>query len=218
MWKQPQILIGLWVTGVIFTTQPAWGDETSGVISNLKQLEPPTTSINGRLAQNPNKRSPIVIIAVKINPTKQGVELILQTDKGAELQIQNRSVGNSFIAEIPNAQLRLASGDTFTFTSQKPTAGITGITVINKDSSTIQITVTGETALPTAELFDSDEGLILGFTPVVANNQTIEPDKPQSETPPKNPSAQTDEPIELVVVHFGEFSAEFSTFLLVFPP
>jgi iron complex outermembrane recepter protein len=199
MWKQPQILIGLWVTGVIFTTQPVWGDEISGVISHLNDLEHPTATINDRLAQNPDKRSPIVIIAVKINPTNQGVELILQTDKGAELQIQNRSVGNSFIAEIPNAQLRLASGDTFTFTSQKPTAGITGITVINKDSSTIQITVTGETALPTAELFDSDEGLILGFTPVVANNQTIEPDKPQSETPPKNPSAQTDEPIELVV-------------------
>jgi iron complex outermembrane recepter protein len=203
MWKQPRFLMGLWVTGVIFTTQPAWGDETSGVISNLKELEPPTTIINDRLAQNPNKRSLVSISGVKVNPTKQGVELILQTDKAGELKIQSRSAGNSFVAEIPNAQLRLANGDTFTFTSQKPTAGITQITVINQDTNTIQVTVVGETALPTVELFDSNEGLIFGFKPVVANTQKPEPDKPQTETPPKNPSAQTDkptdEPIELVV-------------------
>lgn len=53
--------------------------------------------------------------AIKANPTAQGVEVILQTSLGEKLQLVNRSSGNNFTADIPNAQLRLTNGDAFTF-------------------------------------------------------------------------------------------------------
>ncbi len=103
------------------------------------------------------------VTGVKANPTNKGLDLILQTSKGQVLQPINRSAGNSFIADIPSSQLRLPSGDAFTFRSTKPIAGVSEITVTNFDANTIRVTVLGEAKLPTVELFDSpEEGLIFG--------------------------------------------------------
>jgi iron complex outermembrane recepter protein len=165
------------------------------------------------LVQSPTPSSPtapsiVQITGVKANSTEKGVEVILQTSLGQQLQVTNRSTGNNFIADIPNAQLRLPSGEAFNFRSEKPLAGIAEITVTNFDANTIRVTVTGETGLPQAELFDGQEGLIFGFTPAATatqppqqpeTSQKPEPEKPDSETPQKKPSTQTDEPIELVV-------------------
>ncbi|MEH2243282.1 TonB-dependent receptor plug domain-containing protein [Nostoc sp.] len=145
----------------------------------------------------------VQVTGVKANPTSKGVEIILQTSIGQQLQVVNRSAGNSFITDIPNAQLRLPSGDAFTFHSDKPITGLSEITVINLDANTIRVTVTGEAGLPTVELFDSDEGLIFGLIPVTSSAQTPpQPpaqQQPGTQTKPEQPSAQTDEPIELVV-------------------
>ncbi|QKQ73073.1 TonB-dependent siderophore receptor [Nostoc sp. TCL240-02] len=151
----------------------------------------------------------VPVSAVKANPTTRGVEVILQTALGEKLQLVNRSSGNNFIADIPNAQLRLPSGDTFTFRSERPVAGITEITVANFDASTIRVTVIGEASVPTVELFDSpDEGLILSVASAVSSTsqgqQTQIPQKPEAnqpeiKTPPSQPSSASDEPIELVV-------------------
>lgn len=146
----------------------------------------------------------IEVTGVKANPTQQGVEVILQTSQGEQLQITNRSEGNNFIADIPSAQLRLPNGDAFTFRSEKPVEGITEITVINLDANTIRVMVMGETVLPTVELFDGDEGLIFGVasTSSVAQ-QPQQPETPQqppeAEQQPETPSAENNEPIELLV-------------------
>ncbi|WP_414530497.1 TonB-dependent siderophore receptor [Nodularia chucula] len=172
-------------------------------IPQLSQIEHPSTSAQ-MLAQSPAPTNPpeqqavIEVTGVQANPTEKGVEVILQTTQGEQLQITNRSAENNFIADIPNAQLRLASGDGFTFSSQNPVDGISEITVINLDANTIRVTVAGETRLPTVELFDSDEGLIFGFTPAATAMQP-ETEQPTSEIPQEEPSAQGDEPIELIV-------------------
>ncbi|AFY33184.1 TonB-dependent siderophore receptor [Calothrix sp. PCC 7507] len=153
------------------------------------------------LAQSPAPEV-VSVTGVKANPTDKGMELILQTSIGEDLQITNRSAGNSFIADIPNTQLRLPSGEAFTFRSEKPIAGITEITVTNFDASTIRVTVTGETSTPIVELFDSpEEGLIFGVASAVASKPSQQPEtsKPESETQPNQPSAQGDAPIEIVV-------------------
>ncbi|MEH2168738.1 MAG: AMIN domain-containing protein [Nostoc sp.] len=109
---------------------------------------------------------------VKANPTSSGVKVILQTTKGEQLQITNRSAGNNFIADIPNAQLHLPSGKAFTFHSDKPIAGITEITVTNFDANTIRVSVTGEGSVPQVELFDSqDEGLIFSVATAASTAQ-----------------------------------------------
>lgn len=108
----------------------------------------------------------------------------------------NKSEGNSYIVEIPNAQLRLPNGDTFS--QEKPTAGITEVIVTNLDSNTVRVTVIGETAAPQVELFDGDEGLVFGVVPTVTTTQTPQT-QPSTETQPEQPSVQSEAPIELVV-------------------
>ncbi len=80
---------------------------------------------------------------MRVDTTDKGIEVILETKQGEQLQVVNSSLGNSLIADINNAQLRLPSGDTFR--QEKPFAGITEVTVVNQGSNTIRITVTGET-------------------------------------------------------------------------
>ncbi|WP_254625615.1 TonB-dependent siderophore receptor [Nostoc sp. TCL240-02] len=178
-------------------------------ITQLSELEPVFTSARMLLVQSPTPPSEVVqVTAVKANPTDKGVEVILQTSKGQQLQLVNRSSGNNFISDIPNAQLRLPSGDAFTFRSDKPIAGVSEITVTNFDANTIRVRVTGEVNQPVVELFDSpDEGIIfsvasaLSATPSQQLPQTQQPQasQPPTQTQPTQPSASGDEPIELVV-------------------
>ncbi|MUL39558.1 TonB-dependent siderophore receptor [Gloeocapsopsis dulcis] len=150
------------------------------------------------LVQSPASSEVIQVTGVQANPTEQGVEVILQTTQGEQLQITNRSTENNFIADIPNAQLRLPSGDGFTFRSQNPVEGITEITVTNIDANTIRVTVAGETGLPSVEFFDGDEGLIFALKPAaIAVQPGVE--QPMGEIPPEESSEQEDELIELVV-------------------
>ncbi|WP_315788434.1 AMIN domain-containing protein [Fischerella sp. JS2] len=170
----------------------------------------------------------IQITGVRVNPTDKGVEITLETSSGDKLQVSPKSEGNTYIADIPNAQLRLAKGDAFR--QENPVAGITEITVSNQDANTIRVVVIGEVGLPQVELFDSDEGLIFGF--VTAPASTASPQEPgtaqtpeaqpqqepetaqtppsqepsegetpplEGETQPEQPAAETDQPIELVV-------------------
>ncbi|MEH2201680.1 MAG: TonB-dependent siderophore receptor [Nostoc sp.] len=176
-------------------------------IKRLSEIERPATNVSELFSQSSTPSSEVVeVTAVKANPTAKGVEVILQTTKGEQLQITNRSAGNSFIADIPNAQLRLPSGEAFTFRSEKPLAGVTEITVTNFDANTIRVTVIGEGSSPTVELFDSDEGLIFGLTTAASTAQhppQTQPkpqvEQPSNQTQPQQPSAPDDQPIELVV-------------------
>lgn len=218
----------LWLIGCIvgiiggIVSQPLQGlasenkqNTSSAKIQTLSEINFPAASVKDLLSQSPinppsfppyqgGKQGGVVIITgVKANPTDKGMEVILQTTQGEQLQITNRSAENTFIADIPNAQLRLPSGDAFTFRSETPVAEITEITVTNVDANNVRVTVIGEKALPTVELFDGDEGLIFSVVGAVTSAQQPEtlpqqPDQATSETQPETPPA-ADESIELVV-------------------
>ncbi|MEH1835239.1 MAG: AMIN domain-containing protein, partial [Nostoc sp.] len=116
-------------------------------IPTLSQIERPNTSAT-MLVQSPARATQVVpITGVKANSTPQGVEIILETTQGTQLQLTNRSTGNNFIADVSGGQLRLPSGKAFTFRSDKPIAEITQITVTNIDANTVRVTVVGEKAL-----------------------------------------------------------------------
>ena len=165
----------------------------------VSQIEHPAQSAR-MLVQSPTppntpQTEVVQVTSVKANPTTKGVEVILQTSKGEQLQLVNRSAGSNFITDIPNAQLRLPSGEAFTFRSDKPVKGVTQITVTNFNANTIRVTVTGETSVPTVELFDSpDEGLIFSVASTASTTQ-----QPATPTQPQQPAASTDQPIEVVV-------------------
>ncbi|MBD2726428.1 TonB-dependent receptor [Nostoc sp. FACHB-892] len=154
----------------------------------------------------------IQVTGVKVNSVAKQLEIILETAQGNQLQPLSKSEGNNFIADIPNAQLRLSTGGAFS--QEKPFTGITAITVTNLDANTIRVTVIGETGAPTVELFDGDEGLIFGVTTTASTTSQAPPaQQPPTETPqtPQTPTTETpseqatdqtpenEEPIELVV-------------------
>ena len=190
-------------------------------LPRLSELERPLTSAQ-MLVQSPAllsvpKPEVVQVTEVRANPTEKGVEVILQTTLGEQLQVVNRSAGNSYIADIPNAQLRLTSGDVFVFRSKKPITGITEITVTNADANTIRVTVTGEAGVPTVELFDSsEEGLIFGVVSAAVatppqqlpQTQPTLPTEPGSEIQPDEPAAEGEEEIEVVVT--GEQETGYS--------
>ncbi|MEH2165728.1 MAG: AMIN domain-containing protein [Nostoc sp.] len=71
---------------------------------------------------------------VKVNATDKGVEVILETNaKSEQLQVTPKTEGNSYIANILNAQLRLATGDAFR--QEKPATGIAEVIVSNVDAN-----------------------------------------------------------------------------------
>ncbi|MDZ7960275.1 MAG: TonB-dependent siderophore receptor [Aulosira sp. DedQUE10] len=180
--------------------------QSSIPIANAQMLVQIPTPANPSTPQQTSGDQVVLITGVKANPTNKGVEVILETNQGTKLQVTNRSTGNNFIADVSGGQLRLPSGDAFTFRSEKPSAEITEITVANIDANTVRVTVVGEKTLPNVELFDDDTGLVFGITSAATAMQPPQQQetppaeaKPPTETPQEQPAAQQDEPIELVV-------------------
>ncbi|AUS99575.1 TonB-dependent siderophore receptor [Nostoc sp. CENA543] len=205
--KPEQILQSLLlaVSVGVFMANPAQGAKTNQQ-SELRQKRDILQINQPSLLTQGGSQQVIPVTGVQVNSTAQGVEIILQTTSGDQLQVKPRSEGNTYIAEINNAQLRLSSGEIFR--QENPVAGIAEITVNNQNPNTILVTVKGETSLPQVELFDSDEGLILGL--ITTASATPPPEKqpetevaptptPETETPVQPPSAESNEPIELVV-------------------
>jgi len=157
----------------------------------------------------------VQVTGVKLNSVDKQLEIILETTQGEQLQPLSKSEKNNFIADIPNAQLRLSTGEVFS--QENPFAGITAVTVTNLDANTIRVTVTGKASAPKVELFEDSKALIFGVTPTTSTSQVPPAEQPTSETPQtqptpteqptnetpsKQPTAQTpenEEPIELVV-------------------
>lgn len=184
--------------------------ERTPLISADKLVQSPTPGEAG-------SQNVVEVTGVKINPIDNKLEIILETPRGEQLQVTQKEQGNTYIADIPSSQLRLPSGGN-TFRQENPVAGITEVTVTNVDASSIRVTVIGEAGVPAVELFDSDEGLIFGLTSVASSAQTpqtpevpqqtpqtsqtpeVQPTpQPETQTEPSEPSAETEEPIELVV-------------------
>ena len=168
------------------------GVSTSNML-RLNQLEHPVTSSVDLLAQEPSTAIVVEVTGVRINRTQTGIEVLLETANSEALKALTRSEGNTLIADVPNAQLRLADGNTFR--QENPGSGIAEITVVNSDPNSIQVRVTGETSVPKVELFDSDEGFILAL-PTDGN---ASPNAEVAPATPEQPAAETDEEIELVV-------------------
>lgn len=170
----------------------------SAKIPQLSDISRPYTNVKDWLAQQNQQTEVTPVTGVRLRATDSGLEILLETPTSDKLQTTINRENNNFIADIPNAQLRL-TGDS-SFRQDKPVAGISEVIVTNVDTNSIRVTVTGEGGIPKVELDDGDTGLIFVVTPVVSSTpQAPDTSKPSSETPPTQPSADTNEPIELIV-------------------
>ena len=216
MFKQQLLMVG--VLSVLLTP-PAFAqaieqipqgnqDKRGSVVTKiprLSEIDRPATNIKDWLSQSstPNAQSPVQVTGVRVNSTNTGIEVILETKEGERLKPTSRNQGNTLITDISNSQLALPNAKEFR--SDNPVTGITAVTVAQIDANSIRVTVTGEVGVPKIELFDSDEGLIFGLTPVASTAQqppmpqSPTQEKPTQENQPEQPSAGSDQPIELVV-------------------
>jgi len=207
----------LMTSAVVWDTNPVLSEGVSGkevqhsegsiqtnVNASTGKKVPPLSEIerlfgsSARLAQSqtPNLQpvpQVVEVTGVRVNLTETGLDVILETPLGEKLQVSSQAKDNTYIADIPNAQLRLSSGNTFR--QAKPATGVAEIIVTNQNANSIRVTLIGETSAPRIELFDSDEGLIFGVTPVASSTQ------PQpAQTQPETPSAEADEQDEQIEV------------------
>jgi iron complex outermembrane recepter protein len=189
--------VGLALAVISSLVQPAHAGTHTTELSIIDSQKSHSTNSTQLLGQR-NDSSITKVTAVRVNSTDKGIEVILESPNAEALKPVNSNQGNSFIADIPNAVLELPESKDFSIAN--PASGVVSVSVTQADANTVRVTVTGEAGLPTAELFDSDEGLVFELAPVASATQRSQPpEQPTNETPPEQPTTQSDEPIELVV-------------------
>lgn len=162
------------------------------LIERISEIKRPHTSVQW-LSQ-----SPVQVRGVRLNPTPDGLEVILETPKGQQLQASTRGEGNSLIADISNAVLALPQGGEFR--ANNPVAANTSVTVTQLDANRISVRVTGKERVPTARVTQNERGLVFSLTPAAnttANSSTPTPLSPDSAQPFE--TVEEDESIEIVV-------------------
>ena len=150
----------------------------------------------------PAKADVVEVTGVRLNPTANGLEVILKTASGASPQANTSSDNQTLLIDLSNAQLNLPEGREFR--ADNPVQGITSVTVIPLSTNSIRVRVTGTQAVPKVEVVPSPEGLVLGITAPPTTAETI----PAPGTPaPSAPSPATEAPMEeeeIEIVATGE--------------
>ncbi|MEG4380988.1 AMIN domain-containing protein, partial [Microcoleus sp. M2_C6] len=118
------------------------------------------------------------VTGVRLNPTSEGIEIILDTEDGRPLQVFSASFGETLQADVITAQLRLRGGNEFR--QDKPAAGIASVTVTPLDNNSIRIKVVGERGQPVARVIPNAAGLILSLKPT--SQMTARPPAPAPTT------------------------------------
>jgi iron complex outermembrane receptor protein len=145
----------------------------------------------------PAKADVVKVTDVRLNPTADGLEVILETASGASPQVNTSSDNQTLLIDLSNAQLNLPGGREFR--SENPVQGITSVTVTSLSANSIRVTVTGDRAVPKAQVIPSPQGLVFSVSaPSVAAEATPTPEtsqtQPDGQTQPSAPSTPGTEP------------------------
>jgi iron complex outermembrane recepter protein len=125
--------------------------QSMGVAPGLTKRQPAATSVKEWIAQI--ESATVQVIRVRLERSDTTLEIVLETAEGKPLSVDAsrfRTEGNSLVAEISNAVLVLPGGQAFV--ADNPTADIATVGVGQLDINTIQVRVTGNTALPRSEV------------------------------------------------------------------
>lgn len=135
-----------------------------------RQTESYSTSAQDLLAQENAPVSLVRITGVELEQTDDGLEIVFQTPTKQKLVPLIRPEGNNLVIDILDATLALPTGNEFRETNPLP--GITEISAVQVDDSSIRVTITGEKQVPSAEVIPSQENLVLEVTPEASTAQT----------------------------------------------
>jgi iron complex outermembrane recepter protein len=191
--------------GIEGSAKPRLTTNSQQGVGEARRRHRPATTVAEWLAQSPSaidSQLPTQIAGVRLNPSKNGIELILETTNGEPLQILTSSYGQTFVANIPNSQLALPEGKAFR--ADNPAVGIATVTVTQPTASGIRVSVIGKTGVPTTRIVQSIRALVFNLSAPVAPtvvNPTVQPPQlplSQGETvkpqPPTKPEQVTPAP------------------------
>jgi type IV pilus assembly protein PilQ len=129
------------------------------------------------------------ITGVQVAPSGQGFELTLKTQGNNRPPVFTVNRGNSSVADISNAQLRLPTGQSFS--QAKPAPGIESIEMRQLDANTVRITVQGLQSAPVSDTIRRDERsgvLVMRFNAVTLSGLTANPTPSIGQAPNSTPS------------------------------
>jgi iron complex outermembrane recepter protein len=163
-WVRSQVsTLGLSISlaGFILPTV-GWAAEPSE-LSTIDEAEPASLRAADLQVQQPETQTfsqtvpgtsqPTPITSVKLQPNPKGLEIVLETPAGRSVSVDAskfRTQGNSLIADIPGTVLQLPEAQEFR--AEKPTTDIAAVTVIQADTNTVRVSVTGNNALPKSDV------------------------------------------------------------------
>jgi iron complex outermembrane recepter protein len=170
--KKGQLLQILYVTGAISAIAagslraeipPVSTDASTSQTPRLSEIEFPLTRaewLSQDVPPTPVEANSVVqVTGVEINPTTDGIEVVLETAEGEVVTPSTEVVGNALIAEIPNAVLALPEGEAFEQFNPAPGIGLVRVTSLPGER--VQVSITGTDAPPTAQVRTEAGNLVL---------------------------------------------------------
>jgi len=159
--------------------------------------ESPNTALEplpelGEVAQAARSR----VTEVEVNPTDEGLEVVLETPTGELPQTFRTTYGNTLAIDLINTQLSSPEG----FRVENPTADIAEISVTQRYANTVRIVVRGTESVPGAELVSNAENIVVRVPTEAMPAATDMTQPPQEE----ETADADDEEIELIVTAEGQ--------------
>jgi iron complex outermembrane receptor protein len=165
-------------------------------VPRLRDRARSSTSVKEWLAQQ-QATQPVQITAVRLNPTANGVDIVLETPDGQLSPPAVSSRGTTLTSDIPNAVLALPDGKEFQ--TDNPTDAIARVRVTQQTATTIRVSVTGVENAPTARVSSESRELTFRLTsPVAESGEEEEVIVTTAEKRPQNPQ---DVPISLTTLN-----------------
>ncbi len=164
----------VWMTGImgLIAIQPGMAAETPVTLSEWQQNRPATTVQDWRSQLPTVEKTQPQVNRVRLDQQPDGsLEVILETTIGTSLPVSFREEGNALIADLTNAQLALADGQSFE--AKNPISGIASITVAARLPQGIRITIVGVDTVPSAEVVSGRTGFVLAVTPEESEEEVV---------------------------------------------
>jgi type IV pilus assembly protein PilQ len=116
------------------------------------------------VAASPVWAKPAKVTGVKLDPTNNGLNVVLETSTAARSQVFTSKQGNTLVTDITNTQLSLPEGKDFR--QAKPAPGIESVVVTRLDSNSVRLMVTGTTNAPSGQMQErNDRGVTFSISP-----------------------------------------------------
>lgn len=174
--KKGQLLQVLYLTGAISAIAAGSvraemtrvsTDASTSQTPRLSEIEFPLTRAEWLSQDFPPTQvesdSVVQVTGIQINPTTDGIEVVLETAEGEVVTPSTEVVGNALIVEIPNAVLALPDGEAFEQFNPAPGIGLVRVTSLPGEQ--VQVSITGTEAPPTADVRTEAGNLVLSVVP-----------------------------------------------------